>query len=133
MRSVYIFLPQIQIAKIINALDAVGKRKPGSNDEWIIGEDNAPVIQIGIESTLEDLEKDNLDSASEALGTLPSIAVFADVSGNFDGRTEVRQLVVEFVSRLGVGVAQDDFSTHSWKLDEIKGDKQIQGKKFFTG
>ncbi|MEN3356489.1 MAG: hypothetical protein V7637_471 [Mycobacteriales bacterium] len=118
MRSVFAFpvRPQGEIQAL---LDQAGQRSeivPG-RVEWII--DNVLWIRVraDVEGLYADWDSDAIVALTTAVGSRPSYAVIADVSGRVAGHPEVACFLHVVIG--SGGHAMDDYSEDVWTYEQI--------------
>lgn len=125
MRTVFAF-PTSSLAVTTELLD---RTMPGRSRPWTDGNLFVGAAEEHEGRLFGDWEPDDVRCVETALGYHPTWALQVDVSGRIDGTVEVRDLLRRVLEDGGVAV--DDYSDHSWTLQEIESGFTVEGLGFF--
>ncbi|HZS07197.1 MAG TPA: hypothetical protein VFD58_20340 [Blastocatellia bacterium] len=103
------------------------------SDSWVLETNSDSILYIRIYEDQEfetDHDPEELERLLESLGGKPDVSIIADVSGRHGGDQEVKSFVNSMLSSFK-GVARDEYTYHSWTLEEINSGTLIQGHPFF--
>ncbi len=132
MRSILLHLKNTTQAEVTAHLDQECRHRSlsGRNKQWSWCTEEEPVLYIGFINAAQDLGAEDLEIVRQALGSEPSVTIAVDVSGQSGGDAEVPDFI-SYVLLAFEGVAQDDYTSHVWYLDEILSEVQKEGHPFF--
>lgn len=131
MRSVIAYLRDTSSEDVAQFLERICPAQKGPPWIWECHGDACLYVQCKPGGAYDsDLETDVQQSVVAALGGPPAVTVLADVAGRHPGDTEVRALLSALL-RTFRGVAQDEYTSHSWTLEEVLSGHQVEGHPFF--
>jgi hypothetical protein len=129
VRSILVHLREATEAEVATFLARQYPAQPGP--PWILERSGDPVLCIDFYGDLnQEFEVEDYFRLLEHLGGDPSVSVIADVSGRHPGDTEVVQFVRTLLQEFA-GVAQDEYTSHCWTLEEVLAGHQVQAHPFF--
>ncbi|MFC1833597.1 hypothetical protein ACFL2Q_02540 [Thermodesulfobacteriota bacterium] len=127
MRSVHVYLKNVDQATVAEALDLVCNG--GSAPQWLWLKDDDAVLYVEFFDYYGDYEPEEWRRLTRKLGCEPSVSIVADVSGRHDGRREVPAFVRSLLERFP-GVVGDDYEFY-WTFREVLSEKKQGGRTFF--
>ncbi len=130
MRSVFVYLKNVDKAKVVVALDKICDQRGALLDGWICLTKGTPVLYVDFYTDLEiEFEPDDWTRLIDSLGCKPSVSVTANVSGRHNGRPEVIAFLKALLDKFE-GVVQDD-SESIWTMQEVLSGDIKEGRGFF--
>lgn len=128
MRSVIVHLTNVDIGEVKSFLN---KNYPMQSSPWIKYKEEDPVLYIEIYDNFEkETQQEEIKKVCNRLGDNITVSVIADISGKFNGTSEINDFVNILLSKFE-GVAQDDYTNYFWKLNEIQNGIKIEEHHFF--
>jgi hypothetical protein len=129
MRTVLLHLRNTNQADVAQFLQATYPCQAGP--PWIVevGGDACLYINFYLDAETE-FEPDDFAELCRFLAGAPSVSLAADVSGRHAGDEQVRDFVSTVLTRFD-GRAQDEWTRHLWRLDEIRARHRVQERQFF--
>jgi hypothetical protein len=131
MRSVVIYLRNTTAQEVVRLLDRICPAQKGP--PWIWERDGDPCLYVQCTSGGAydfSFEREIQESVVAALGGPPHASVLADVAGRHPGDAEVRALLSALLGTFH-GVAQDEYTSHSWTLEQVLSGAKVEGHGFF--
>ena len=132
MRSVFLLFESQLSKSVIKFLDEYCGTANGKSPDrqWIVLCDNDPCLYV-YESPLceDDLAFEDGIPPLYSLMEEPTVWM-VDVSGRHDGTKEVMKLAAALLLNFPLYL-MDDYTNHCWTLEEITGNKIIEGRCFF--
>jgi hypothetical protein len=128
MRVIIAFLRNTTEAAVSAYLDAT---YPEQREPWValVHEDACLYIDFYRERPVE-FEPEDWADVVRRFGGAPAVEVIAMVSGRHAADAEVTQFITGLLSQFD-GAGMDEYSTHLWSLDELRGAHRVQGHPFF--
>ncbi len=128
MRSVFAFMSDVAVSGVRSWLDGVAvATKP---DGWRWPEEGTGTLFPGLDEGCRYVDREDVTSATAALGKKPAFVVQVDVSGRLPGNVEVLQFLTELMTAFPA-VAQDEHTSHCWTLEELSTEAKFEGRGFF--
>lgn len=129
MESIIIYLWDTNEEKVASFLQDAYPFQKGP--PWIDELDGDACLYINFYHDLH-MEHDSNEIAEirSLFGSEPSVIVIADISGRHLGQQRERNFVRSLMTRFKA-MAQDDFTSHLWTLEEINSQYLVQGHTFF--
>ena len=129
MRSVFIHLRPAAEPEVAAFLQRAYPFQPGP--PWILDEAGDAVLYIDIYRDMNtEFEVEDWLALIACLGGEPTASLVADISGRHAGDEQAHSFVCLLLTMFP-GVAQDDYTTHCWSLEQIRNNAKIQGHAFF--